>query len=452
MRDRIKNINIYAISICFLSTNFIGSKKYTHMNKPVNDMSLSGISIAFLIMTAAIPNAVFSQEPEVVYDEAKVPAYILPDPLVLLNGRLVSDKTTWWSERRPEILSLFEKEMFGKTPSGKISVSDALTSSESNALGGRAVRKEITVFFTPDREGPAMSILLYLPKSNTPVPVFLALNFEGNHTVINDPGIAVSHNWTAAEKKRGEDSLSWPVERIIERGFGLATIYYGDIDPDFDDGFRNGIHPLFYRPGQTKPEPDEWGSIGAWAWGLSRALDYLETDPAVDSKKVVVLGHSRLGKTALWAGAQDQRFAIVISNNSGCGGAALSKRVYGETVGSINNMFPHWFCSNFKKYNNNEAALPMDQHMLLALIAPRPVYVASAEDDRWADPKGEFLALLYASPVYKLLGEEGLRVASQPALNTPVTGMMGYHIRPGRHAITLYDWERYMDFAEEHFR
>jgi hypothetical protein len=394
----------------------------------------------------------YTQQPEANYDETRIPAYTLPDPLVLQNGKMVTGELQWWKERRPEILNLFEKEMFGRTPSAGSHVGFSVATQDSNALNGKAIRKEITVHFAKDKPGASMSVLLYLPKLNTPVPVFLGLNFEGNHTIIDDPGISVSANWKAAEHRRGEDSLSWPVERILENGYGLATIYYGDIDPDFDDGFLNGIHPLFYREGQTKPDPDEWGSIGAWAWGLSRALDYLETDEAVDAKKVIAIGHSRLGKTALWAGAQDQRFAMVISNNSGCGGAALSKRAFGETVGSINTAFPHWFCANFRKFNYNEAALPMDQHMLIALIAPRPVYVASAEEDRWADPKGEFLSLLYASPVYSFLGKDGLSVKEMPALNQKVMGTLGYHIRPGHHAITLYDWERYLEFADQHLR
>lgn len=394
------------------------------------------------------------------YDEEKVPKYQLPDPLTLQNGKKVTDAQTWTNKRRPEVKKLFEKHVYGKSPARPKKMKFEVLSIDRKALGGKAIRKEVAIYFSGKKDGPKATMLIYLPAdAKKPVPLFLGLNFKGNHTISDDPEITLADVWyrdksgtwktrKGTNKERGTSSRRWPVEEIIQRGYGVATIYYGDIDPDFDDGFKNGVHAMF---GKT-PGPDEWGSISTWAWGLSCALDYLETDPDVDHTKVIVMGHSRLGKTSLWAGAADERFAIVISNNSGCGGAALSRRAFGETVGRINSSFPHWFCDNFLKYNQNENDCPVDQHMLIALIAPRPVYIASAVQDRWADPRGEFLSGIYADPVYKLLGTKGLPTEEMPGLNQPVMGTIGYHIREGVHDVTLYDWQRYMDFADMHFK
>jgi hypothetical protein len=394
------------------------------------------------------------------YDEAKVPEYVLPDPLRTRDGGKVTTPEQWWKEQRPRILRLFEENVYGKVPGQLPHISYKVRESNTNALGGKAVRKQVTVLFTGDEQGPAMDLLIYIPNDvKKPVAAFLALNFYGNQTICKDTGIFITRSWVknneafgitdhrATEASRGVRSGRWPVEMILDSGFALVTAYYGDIDPDYDDGFKNGVQPLFYKKGQTRPAPDEWGSIAAWAWGLCRALDYLETDRDVDARRVAVAGHSRLGKTALWAAATDQRFALAVSNMSGCGGAALSRRRYGETVERINTVFPHWFCENFKRYNNHEDALPVDQHELIALIAPRPVYITAAVEDRWADPYGMFLAAQYATPVYRLLGKTGLPENAEMQEGDPVMGTLGFHLRPGKHDMTSYDWQQILLFA-----
>lgn len=405
-----------------------------------------------------------AQRPKPNYDETKIPKYTLPALLQTSNGTKVDSPEVWWNVRRPEILSLFENEVYGKSPAAPKNMRFELKSQNNHALNGKAIRKEVTIYFTGKEEGPQMDLLIYVPaKATKPVPVFMGLNFYGNHTIDDDPGITLSTQWMraskakeivnhrATEKSRGKSASRWAIEQIIDRGYGLVAIYCGDIDPDYDDGFQNGVHPLSYKKGQKKPAPDEWGTIAAWAWGLSRAMDYLETDDQIAHEQVAVIGHSRLGKTSLWAGAQDQRFALVISNDSGCGGAALSRRRIGETLNVINNAFPHWFCDNFNKYIDKENDLPVDQHMLVALVAPRPVYVASAVEDRWADPRGEFLSVLHAEPVYKLLGTSGFGAKQMPEVNQPIKQRMGYHIRTGKHDVTDYDWQQYLDFADQHF-
>lgn len=416
-----------------------------------------------------LPLTAFGQQKEFVpnYDESRIPNYELPDPLVTKAGDRVVDAEMWAQVRRPELLKLFQTHVYGRGPAA-CEISHTLVSSTENAIGGKAVRREVDVRFGTTADAPAMRLLIYTPKDSTPAAAFLGLNFNGNQTIEADPAITLNANWVrrregttkdnrSTEASRGTAASRWPVELIIDRGYALVTIYYGDIDPDFDDGFENGIHGHFAAETESIPAGEKWGSISAWAYGLSRAVDYLLRDELVDGSRVAVIGHSRLGKTALWAGASDPRFKLVISNNSGCGGAALSRRAIGETVGRINTSFPHWFCDNFQAYNDDVHACPVDQHQLIALLAPRAVYVASATEDRWADPKGEFLACVGADPVFRLLGTDGMGgtqpPAKQPQPDSPIkAGTVGYHLRTGKHDLTKYDWTQYLDFADRHLK
>jgi len=425
---------------------------------------LSSVRSGFSFVALCLPVSSLLHADEFNYDEAKVPAYTLPELLKAEDGTAIDSTELWNSKRRPELLQLFEEHVFGTLPQGEFQLRTKLRSENSKALNGLALRREVTVFFTDDDQGPQMDLLIYTPADcNKPVPAFLGYNFNGNHAVENDPALHITESWVrnnkdleiennqATEASRGSESSRWAVEAIVKRGYGLVTIYYGDIDPDFDDGFKNGIHSLFEKADAPRAA-DAGGSISAWAWGLSRALDVLESDATIDAKSVAVFGHSRLGKTSLWAGATDPRFAMVIANESGCGGAALSRRKFGETVARINTAFPHWFCLNHRKYNNNEQALPIDNHMLVALSAPRPVYVASAEEDRWADPYGEFLSVYHAGPVYQLFGKKPLPSEIYPAVNEPVMTDLAYHVRTGEHDVTDYDWDQYLKFADMHLK
>ena len=426
-------------------------------------LSLTRISPLLLVASLSIGVQMksFAQAYVSNTDETKVPPYTLPDPLSGKDGKKITTANAWNSTQRPYIYHLFEENVYGRYPLTKIPAKFVIREINRHALNNTAVRKQVRIYFLSDTS-VYMDLLLYLPvAAKKPVPVFAGYNFSGNHTVAADTGIFLSDRWVderskgavnnrATDSSRGSSASQWQVNEILKHGYGLAVVYYGDIEPDNPDGWKTGIRTTLRNVLQIKPE--EWSAIGAWAWGLARVMDYLEQDKEIDHRKIAVIGHSRLGKAALWAGASDQRFSIVISNESGEGGAALSKRWYGETVGIINQKFPHWFVANYKKYADNTAALPVDQHMLLSLMAPRPLYVASAEGDQWSDPKGEFLAARNADPVYALFNKKGIGTNNMPGLHQPVGETVRYHIRAGKHDVTLYDWQQYLSFADKYWK
>ncbi len=345
----------------------------------------------------------------------------------------------WLANQRPATLELFREHVYGRAPIGRPQeLSFEIVEEDANAMEGAATLKIVKISYSGEGGAGAMNLVIFIPNSEeTPAPGFLLI-CNRDHSNI-DP-------------TRKVKSPFWPAEEIVARGYVAATFFHGDLDPDEDDGFKNGVHGI-YDSNDVKRAPDAWGSVAAWAWGASRAMDYFETDRAIDQDRIAVIGHSRSGKTSLWAGAEDERFGMVISNDSGCTGAAISRRKQGERLKDINDRFPHWFCENYKAFNGREESLPIDQHQLIALIAPRPVYIASAKDDAWADPEGEFLAGYHATPVYELFGLEGITTDKMPPVDEPLAaGHIGYHIRTGKHDLTVYDWQRYMDFADRHFR
>ncbi len=402
---------------------------------------------------------VSAQQRNVNYDESKVPAYVLPELLQSQNGEAITNVEQWENQRRPEIMELFASQVYGRTPGEKIDVTYEIITENRDALNGKATSKQVKFIFSNGKEKREAILLLYLP--NTPrekVPVFVGYNFKGNHSTTLDTTVLYSPVFHLVKEpdhpdwERGIQTNRWPIEMIVDRGYALATMCYHDIYPDNAKLEKQSVLPLFTGYNPENRAPDGWQAIGAWAWGSSQIVDFLETEGRIDTGKIAIMGHSRQGKAALWAGAQDERFQITISNNSGCGGAALSQRKFGETLDIINNAFPHWFCDNFSQYNNAEETLPIDQHQLIALMAPRKVYVASAEEDRWADPKGEFLSAYHAGPVYRLYGLSTIPSTDMPPLHTPITEDIGYHIRAGKHDVTDYDWKQYLDFADKHFK
>jgi len=386
-------------------------------------------------------------------------------PPLLANGdNLITSSEKWETSRRGQILHIFGEEVYGHIPPPPAGFHFEVTQVKENALTNGATMKEVTIWFDDSKTHP-IHLLIFLPVNTTEkVPAVMGLNFKGNQSVHphgdimlcptplrNDPENGIIQH-TAAEASRGVRKGRFPVERITERGYAFVTACYEEIDPDYDDLFKNGVHALFPAKYKDTLKGNNTATISAWAWGLMRMMDYLAYEPAIDTSRVILFGHSRLGKAALWAGANDERFDMVISNNSGCGGAALSKRKKGETVADINKNFPHWFNQNFKKYNNAEENLPLDQHMLLALIAPRLLYVASAEDDLWADPEGEFLALKAAEKAFHLYGYNFSLPDKLPPVNYPLQNVISYHIRTGPHDLKNYDWEIFLNAADKYLK
>lgn len=399
-----------------------------------------GLFIGFLcVLSEGI-----AQKRAINYEEKQVVEFALPDLLTTVSGKKITTVRQWERQRRPELLTLFSEQMYGITPKEKVKVSYRLLEEHRQALRGKATRRQVELSFIRNGVERKAILLIYLPNDvKGKAPLFFAYNFWGNQAIQPDSVIIPT-----SEYERGSRISRWPVDRILAAGYGVATIDYNAIFPDRPDGHGQSILALFGIGKPTRQMDDRCQAIGAWAWGMSRAMDYFEKDKRIDASRVVLFGHSRQGKAALWAGAQDKRFAAVVSSCSGCGGAALSKRVFGETIAAMTDRFPHWFCRNFDRYGDRESELPFDQHKLIALIAPRPVYVASAEDDLWADPKGEYLSAFYAGAVYRLYGMKGLETACPPEINEPVMNRVGYHIRSGIHDVTEDDWKNYLRFAD----
>jgi hypothetical protein len=401
--------------------------------------------------------------PDTNLDEQRVGPYTLPDPLIGEDGRPILSADEWAARRRPELVETFSRSVYGCAPKKAVSVTVHEAARNEHALYRAATHLEIDLELELESSrGPShpVALSLWTPNAVSRAPVILGLNYLGNHSVHADPQIRLPRGWVprepelghpeheATDAARGAHREQWPLEAAVARGYAVATVYAGDLDPDFDDGFANGVHGLYRVPGAAHAT-DDWGAIAAWAFGLSRALDALQQLDRVDAKRVAVLGHSRLGKAALWAGALDQRFAAVISNCSGHGGASLFRRQFGERLHHLTARFPHWFAGNLRTYEHAESELPIDQHQLLSLIAPRPLFVGSADEDLWADPRGEYLSLCHAAPVYALFGiDVPARDAPYPEVGTTVGGLAAYHRRKGAHGLPGADFLRYVDFLD----
>lgn len=385
--------------------------------------------VAVLVAAALVPASATAQTLTSGPEEPN--AYVLPDPLVTNSGARVTTPDRW-PARRQELLELFRANVYGRPLGAPTRVSWAVIKTDPAALGGAATGKQITIRVEKGAAQLTFPVVLFVPNARSrPAPVFLLINNRGANNT--DP-------------TRLEKSEFWPAEEVIARGYAIAAFQVNDVALDRGDDFQSGVHALL-DPTGARPA-DAWGKVAAWAWAASRVIDYLVADPDLDPTRVAVVGHSRGGKAALWAGAQDTRPSLVIANESGCTGAKISRRRIGETVARINRLFPYWFARRYADFSDKESQLPVDQHTLIGLVAPRAVYVASAEQDANADPRGEYLGLHHAGVVYRLWGHQPLPHASPPVGQPVYSGPMGYHLRAGVHNLTLFDWQRFCDFAD----
>jgi hypothetical protein len=425
-------------------------------------------SLAFLLGLTTVAGVQVADEPSEVkagipvnYTEAQVGSYVLPDPLKFAENKAVANAKAWLEKRRPEIVKLFEENQYGRTPDRPADMTFDVFDTATPVFDGKAIRRQVTIYFSKDKSGPRADVLLYFPAAATkPVPILLNAGFTANNLMVNDPGVKIGRIFDPATKTYapakpgGFNFGGMDVLPVIEHGFGLAMVNYAEIDPDSPAGLPYGVRQLYLKPGQSTPAPDEWGSISAWAWGLSRVMDYLEMDRNVDAKRIALMGVSRLGKTVLWTAAHDTRFALVIASCSGEGGAALSRRNYGETIKHLvePTRYPYQFCANYAMYADHVDRFPVDAHMLLALIAPRPVLLQTGNTDRWSDPKGEFLAAVAATPVYKLLGKQGINSTEMPAAGVPILTTLGYYMHNGGHGMLPSDWPTIFQFMQMHLK